>query len=91
MEAVMMFPRFYVVDTTGCGYADDIIITNNSKRKAAVLIDTVDDFARAKMVAAKYLYDTQYQIDKASGEDMSSYPEFEYNELEYDFTLELSF
>lgn len=84
-------PKFYVIDKTGCGYAEDIKITNNKNAKCAVLVGECDDFAKAKRMASKYIYDVQYQVDKSSGEDMESYPEFEYDEFEYDFTLELSF
>ena len=81
--------KLYVIDKDGCGYGDSIIITNNKKAKAVFLIAEVDNLADAKRTAAKYIYDTQKQIDKSAGEDMESYPEFEYNDSEYDFEVDI--
>ena len=81
--------KLYVIDKDGCGYEDSIIITNNKKAKAVFLIAEVDGLDDAKRVAAKYIYETQKQIDKSAGEDMESYPEFEYNDSEYDFEVDI--
>lgn len=85
-----MAKKFYVIDKDGCGYEDSILITNNKNAKAVFIIAEVDDFAAAKRAAARYIYDTQRQIDKSAGEDMTEYPEFEYNDSEYDFETDIN-
>lgn len=79
----------YVLDKDGCGYGDSILITSNKKAKAVFIIAEVDNLAAAKRAAAKYIYDTQKQIDKSAGEDMTEYPEFKYDEQEYDFEVDI--
>ena len=80
----------YVLDKDGCGYGDSILITSNKKAKAVFIIAEVDGLDDAKRAAAKYIYETQRQIDKSAGEDMESYPDFIYNESEYDFEIDIN-
>lgn len=82
--------KLYVLDKDGCGYADSILITSNKKAKAIFIIAEVDGLDDAKRAAAKYIYETQRQIDKSAGEDMESYPDFIYNESEYDFEIDIN-